>query len=315
LWLDRTCVDYSFDEVTDELIGQWVNMPVTRLFVEARPEPISPELANFIRDHADWPRQGDILKSADETTRRLAREYQQLGWRILRAVVSAVNRFIAWVYAQKLHYWLHTRDEHAEMMMSRNAEFRARVSIDSGPSLRWCPPSMDKINVGTIGGERGLRAHDWAVLGDFLRSNRRPDLVGELLSNAAALVALGHHRAALIEAVSALEVALRTFARQPDPAALKPPIAGVLDSSQGLRAAVDHLGLSCSLRHLLPVVLAEAALPSNAHKVSCTALDTRQNVVHNGQREVDRDQAQKFIHAITAVAQALQRATLADAPQ
>jgi hypothetical protein len=48
---------------------------------------------------------------------------------------------------------------------------------------------------------------------EYVRSLKRPPLVRQLLAGAEALVEQGHGRAALTEAVTALEVAIHEFAK------------------------------------------------------------------------------------------------------
>jgi hypothetical protein len=306
LWLDRSCVR-SFDPVTDELISQWVNMPVEHVFVDAMVEDVAPDLCTFIRDKKDWPRNPTLLEAADQDAGRLANAYTELGLSVLEAVLEVTNRVLAWAYAEGGHHWLRERDPKARLMMSRNNEFRARVSIDGGDWLRWCPPHVDVFNGRPIGGEPSLRPPDWSVLQDFLEHPRRLTLFLELLSNSFALLASGHHRSALIEAVSALEVAFRGFVRAPDPSQLSRPAALNGDT---LAQVSSRLGFSTSFRYLLPVVVKQFDTYHADHKASIAALDTRHNIVHNGQRDVEERATAAHIRSIRKMAQALNEWTL-----
>jgi hypothetical protein len=64
------------------------------------------------------------------------------------------------------------------------------------------------------GGKRFITKEDWHAVRDFVRSTKREPTVGHLLSIAEKLSSEGHRRTALIEAVSALEVALHEFGRK-----------------------------------------------------------------------------------------------------
>jgi hypothetical protein len=53
-----------------------------------------------------------------------------------------------------------------------------------------------------------------------------------------------------------------------------------------LQKQVEHMGLSGTIRYLLPLLLPDDELPANVLQGCRDAIDARQNVVHNGQRDV-----------------------------
>ncbi len=295
-------------ELTDDLVRTWSNMPAARLYIDVHPEPIPDDLAAFIRNNANWPQRRPMpLDSPDSETRRLAVDYQDLGLRVLGTVLHVTNRVVAWAYAERGQYWLEEREIESSMamMMSRNNEFNARASIDSGPLVRWCPPFRDTMVV--VAHRNGLQSDDWLALTEFLREReRRPSLVGELLGNAKALLSQGHNRAALIEGVTALEVAFRAFLRRPHPVALQ---RAQTVTGGHLKATVEHLGFTAMVKYLLPLIL--EGLPK-AHAVSCAALDERHSVVHHGQRDVGREKARRYLSALTELTRFLESATSSD---
>jgi hypothetical protein len=310
VWLDRTCVrSLTHEPLTDDLISKWVNMPVERLFVDITAGDIAEDLAAFIRDKQDWPRGEPIIGSGNPETQRLAEAYMRLGWTVLSAVLEATNRITAWAYAEGGQYWVRERDEEAEIMMGRNSEFNARASVDGGPWIRWCPPFIDSFNIGVLGGQRGLKQDDWNLLQGFLLSKRRPTLFRELISNAYALLAAGNSRSAVIEAVSGLEVAFRTFTRTPDPTKLRNTGSDLIDS---LSRDSERLGFSTSFRYLLPIVIKDFEKNRVNHIETGAALDTRHNIVHNGQREVHVDVARNHVRAVAAFAMFLDECTIGD---
>lgn len=311
VWLDRTCVR-SREPLTDDLISKWVNMPVESLFVDVTVNDVAADLAAFIRDKQDWPRGGiPIMGSGDPETQRLAEAYMRLGWSVLSSVLEVTNRIAAWAYAERGQYWLRERDEHADVMMSRNNEFRARASIEAGSWVRWCPPFIDSFNIGILGGRRGLKESDWNSLQAFLLSKRRPTLFRELMSNAYALLAAGNKRSAIIEAVSGLEVAFRAFIRSPDETKLQDAApVGV----ENLARDSERLGFSASFRYLLPIVIKDFENHRVEHTETSAALDTRHNIVHNGQREVHTETARRYVRAVETFAIFLGENTADDTP-
>lgn len=310
VWLDRTCVhSLRREPLTDELISKWDNMPVERVFVDVTADGIADDLAAFIRDKQDWLRGDPIIGSGDPETQRLAEAYMRIGWTVLSSVLEVTNRIAAWAYAEGGQYWLRERDEEADIMMSRNVEFHARASIDAGPWVRWCPPFIDTFNIGVFGGQRGLKQPDWNLLQAFLLSKRRPTLFRELISNAYALLGAGNSRSAIIEAVSGLEVAFRDFIRRPDVTKLQDAASVRIES---LSRDSGRLGFSSSLRYLLPIIIKDFDNHKVEHAETCAALDTRHNIVHNGQREVHAQVAKKYVRAVAAFATLLHEYTAGD---
>jgi hypothetical protein len=311
IWLDRTCVRSPMREpLTDELISKWVGMPVESLFVDVTVTGVADELAAFVQAKQDWLREDPIIGSGESETQRLAEAYMNLGWTVLGSVLEVTNRIAAWAYAEGGQYWLRERDEEAEVMMSRNIEFHARASVDAGPWVRWCPPFIDTFNIGFLGGRRGLRQPDWNLLQAFLLSKRRPTLFRELMSNARALLSAGNNRSAIIEAVSGLEVAFRAFIRRPDITKLRDAASVQIEN---LSRDSERLGFSASLRYLLPIVTNDFENHMVEHAETCGALETRHNIVHNGQREVPADVAEKHVRAVAAFATFLHECTASEA--
>jgi hypothetical protein len=308
VWLDRTCLR-SRNEVTDDELSRWVNMPATKLIVEVAVESVDSELSGFIARNSDWGECQRTLESTNEETRKLAKAYSDVGWAVLNRVLDITNRIAAWAYAECKHYWLRERDRGVEVLMGRNAEFHATVSIDGGAPTRWCPPFIDIHDVGVIGGQRGLREKEWTALQSFLLSDRRPLLFRELLANALSLLDSGHTRSAVIEAVSALEVALRRFARSPDPIALTSSYAA---ERGALTRDLERLGFGVSVRYLLPVILKSFDASVVSHADSCEALENRNNIVHNGQRDVPLDTARRLVWGVSRFAEDLDKVTLRD---
>jgi len=86
--------------------------------------------------------------------------------------------------------------------------------------------------------------------------------------------------------VTALEVAVSDFSRSDKCNQALASKYGPRMGIDRLQKQVDHMGLSGTVRYLLPLLLPEDALPENILKGCRDAIDARQNVVHNGQREV-----------------------------
>jgi hypothetical protein len=146
-----------------------------------------------------------------------------------------------------------------------------------------------------------------------MASSSRPRLVGTLLAGAEQLAGEGHTRSALTEAVTALEVALFEFARNPAVSLLAPGYSTERVGLESLHSHVDHLGLTASLHYLLPLVVPEELLSSEVLKNARKAVAARQTVVHGGQRTIAPTALREFLGAIREVCAALEGLTAAGA--
>lgn len=111
--------------------------------------------------------------------------------------------------------------------------------------------------------------------------------------------------------MSGLEVALRRFARAAKSDALQAHIQD--GDAPSLASQVDRLGLAATLRYLIPLVLKEYQTWSADFKATSVASDLRNNVVHNGQREVNSDTVGTYLGAISRAASVLKDASRPDA--
>jgi hypothetical protein len=307
---DRACVENLGAPVTDDLIRRWLNISVPAVLIDVGVPELTGDLERFVRAKADWPRQGvDILEVSDESDRRLAVEYQRLGHSVLRAVLRATNRLASWAYAERGQYWVETRSMNVEKtMMSRNNEFGARVTFSDGSSYRWCPPNHDLMDY-QEGPSEPITPETWQAAMQFLGSDSRPSLVGELLANAEALLASGRGRSGVLEAVCALEVAVGHFAARPDSDALmRPP--GL--TAPSLTADLDHLGFSRFVKYLLPLVVNPSTISPDELQGATEAIECRNRLAHGAslQRAIGAATAREHVRSLRRVIVGLRTLTL-----
>jgi hypothetical protein len=214
------------------------------------------------------------------------------------SVLQRVNRLIAFARSRKGQYWLTEHDIDHDQLRSCFHKFDARGRVDEGPWFTFSPPTTDRITIRTGGTNSYIEEGDWSAFRDFVVGAKKPDLVGELLAGAEYLLKAGHCRSALTEAVTALEIVVYRFSRRPKAdGGLGDRMAGRLGLST-LSSQVNHLGLSATVKYLLPTILPEDILPFAILSECQEALTQRQNVVHNGQRDVDESFTQRAISAI-----------------
>ena len=143
--------------------------------------------------------------------------------------------------------------------------------------------------------EKYLTEGEWESVREFVASTCRTPLVGELLAGAEQLEGNGYSRSALTEAVTALEVAISDFGSSQS---ANEKLASTYSKRLGigsLKKQIERMGLSGTVKYLLPLILPETMLPTRIIAGCQEAVTLRQNVVHNGQRNVDAVAVRKGI--------------------
>jgi hypothetical protein len=266
---------------TDDELKNLTNPRLHSMFAEVTVTDISEDLAKWM----------STTKSSHEP-QHFAEAYRALADEIFDLIVNHANRLIAFVRAQKGQYWIEEyelldgKDLHNLGDSPNQVRTKARFDDDS-EWFSWYPPFHPiTIVVHTGENSRFLSIEDWQHAWQFVSSQRNTDLVLELLVNAESLHRNGHERSAVTEAITALEVALHRFAKNPQS---KRILSAVIDTRFGIEKVekiVSHLGFSTSLSLLLPLIFSEEELSSELLRTCRDALDQRNNVVHNGQRSV-----------------------------
>ncbi len=288
LWFDENCIENVVSPVAAYTVRR---VPaVSKLHAEIKMTGLEEDFAKFllmpVADKAfDFPRVEQFSRYNDE---------------IYDLVFQKVNRLIACIRTTKGQYWLDEfkLDERKDFRVhpfgyAHVEELQARL-IEEQKQVDWNPfrgpiqlSSSSDPGIET----RGVSREQWSEMWEFLESEQRSDLVLELLAGSEELAAKGHSRASLTEAVTALETALSRFAQHPTPNLVE--IKNVLNRTEttSLRKAVEHLGLTQSVRYLLPLIFPSSILTNELTRACDQALTQRHDVVHNGKRSVNRVQS------------------------
>lgn len=315
LWIDASCVQ-SLSHIDDDYIRNWVNVRVSHVFVDVVLSDVDAELSRFIFDERESPWEVHHgLQSNDEGYKVLENAYLKLGIRVMEAALITFNRFIVFARNRKGQYWLDARPIDKDMMSSTNTEFHAQVRTVDYEWILWCPPGQDIIKLQLSGDARSITAADWGPAGDFVASDSRGALFQELLANAEALLADERRRSAVIEAVSALETTLSEFARRPAIDSLVPGIGASRIALSKVREQVDGLGLRGSLRFLVPLLFPDEVISQSLLEAVWIAVEERNNVIHNGQRDVPANRARMHIRAVRQFCEILDSYTVPGQPK
>lgn len=291
LWFDIEAAWWASSPSREEL-AKYVNVKAHYIRVEAQTGGVDTELLDHIRRGSP--------AGADEG---LLSRYWTIGETVHRGALEAVNRLISYARATKGQYWLRAFPIDAGVMSSDFVRFHAEVWLGTEGPFEWRPSRSHHGTIHLQDEKRFVTKEEWPVVAAFLQAATRTPLVGELLSNAEDLLSRGYGRSALVEAVAALEVALNRV-----------PEAGTITSkwnerfggrltTTGFDAHVEHLGISATVKYLLPVLMDESA--SETLKVVASAVEERHTIVHQGQRSVDLTRARQHVRAIRALCEEL----------
>jgi hypothetical protein len=299
LWIDNSCV---YMEAPDkEKIKIWVNIPVCKVFVDIEVQDLSDELIRFIYDERDRPKNIHYgIKPGEGNYDELNNSYKKLGEEVLQSSLEVYNRFVAFVRNNKGQYWLSEHKFDKNRISSMNVEFNSKVSSNNCDWVRWCPPFVDNIIIilSDDDDKISIKENEWKEINQFISGNSRLDLVLELLANTRSLIDAEYLRSAIIEAVSALEVAIDSFGEAPR-------IGDLLPNEQvgrlylgNLGRTIEKIGLLPTVDFILPLLFPPTILPTEIIAQCRRAIELRNTIVHHGQRNIVEDETRSLINAV-----------------
>jgi len=278
LWFDIKSTWWASHPTAEELKNH-VNVLAHYVLAEVIVHDVDQSLASYMQNR-------DFSKLPNSDDAEIQKAYENLGRKVSQVVLNRVNRLIVFARVVKGQYWLLDYPIDLNRLHAYFQSFEATGSIDEGKRFRFQPGTGDHISISMPSETKYINEGEWNDVEQFVQGRRRPSMVLELLAGAQQLSGNGYARSALTEAVTALEVAVSDFSRTDK---CNEALASKYGSRMGidrLQKQVDRMGLSGTVRYLLPVLLTEDDLPENILKGCRDAIDARQNVVHNGQREV-----------------------------
>lgn len=278
LWFDLQSTWWASEQKAEDLKNH-VNVLAHYIWAEVTVRGVDNSLASHMQNF-------DYKRDLRYSEQGLKREYEDLGWKALRVVIHRYNRLIEYARSIKNQFWLQPYELDRNLMHNQYLHFNATASINGGRTFRFKPTNRIVITAILRSEDEYIREDEWGNVIDFVRNDNKAPLVNEVLATAEQLLANGYDRSALMEAVAALEVAVARFGRahrqNPDLASKYGSRLGVSE----LDKQIDHMGLSGTIRYLLPLILPDNVLPEETLSGCRKAIEQRQNVVHNGQRSV-----------------------------
>jgi hypothetical protein len=300
LWFDESCVPSN--NSADEL-KRYSNLGFR--FVRA-----NVQLLNISGDLLAYMQGANFSETTSETPSSLTSEYAQLARQVLTAVIKRVNRLTAGVRTIKGQHWL--KEQTLDHFTLRNTclSYACSGRVDDGKAFSFAPPISDSVFVRIEGEDRYICETDWPKIRDFVISEGKTDLIRELLAGAERLADEEHYRASLTEAVTAMEIAVSAFSRDPKADQAFGSCMARRLSVSSLAAQVKHLGISGTINYLLPVIISEEILSASTLVACQAAIQQRQTVVHQGQREVSEGFAKCSLKAIRQLCNLLESLSL-----
>jgi hypothetical protein len=277
LWFETKSAGWIHDEAG---IEQTINVQAESAFAEV----VTKVEAAF----AAWMQNRDCSHPPPPEEQDLSRRYEQHGHIVLAALNHGLNRFLSFVRIEKGQYGVQQKVLGDDRLSSHAVATNARAKVGDGEWFRWCPTHVISLTAraSSDNDPRFLRPADWPRVQEFVSSNRKPTLTLELMAGAEGLADEGSDRAALTEAVAAVEVAIAKFVPSPQAAGKLPDAVRSRLGTSSLRRLADTLGLRGTVAVLLPFLLPAEELPADLLRTCADAISERQTVIHKGQREV-----------------------------
>jgi len=303
-WTDFDCLDDLAREITEERLSKIVGVKVEKIqtLVDFVLENEKLEkLAEHYAAMTDYSYKKEIERRFGEDT---LEEYYSIGRTTYTAVMRGLNRIIGYIRSTKGQYWL---EDYPILDKNYDSELRkseTQIRFNDGKWIELRSEWVIEYTVTVPNEQRCVAEEDWCAIQEFVQSQRREPIVGHLLSIAEKLSREGYRRAALIEAVSAMEVALHEFGSQAiesKPTQCKDINTGFLN----LKRHLEHLGMTCSINYLLPLILEESEASHEIFGQCQKAIEERNNVVHNSQRDVQSERLSCYLRNIRSLCQML----------
>jgi hypothetical protein len=293
-WADQDCIQRvaSYREVEGKRhnLETWVG----KLHASVGGFAVEDGLAGMI-----FRLSGETLFDPDHFAREydaeLLHHHRELTGRVHRNVLFGFNRVIGHVRAERGQYWLEERKAERRDIHSDFIQFRAKVSIDGSEWIRLADTRTGVFRGWSCPVSRRVGSEDWKAIGRIM--HRRPDTVGTLLTAADDYRSQDQARTAVIEAVSALEIAVGNFADRSKAA------DWFYGSSERfgvatLKAHRRHLGFTATVSYLFPLIFTEEQVQAATLRDCREAIEERNNIVHNGQRTVKPEKMDRYLESV-----------------
>lgn len=294
IWFDKSVIQPTVTQMSDT--KYWTPMEAQFASGFVTVTGISEPLKRYIESSREQREIHEVLED----------EHQQLATNVVHLIIDTYNRIVQYVRNYLGQYWV-TETALRSSAYEQCLRLKCRVPIDGDLWLLFAPRRGNSMLITVVlDTSRHINEKNWAELCSFVEQNKKSPRYKELFTGAEEIKSYGHNRAALLEAIAALESALQRFAQSPNAEKLYGHKLKSRMESASLTKQVQHMGFSGSIGFLLPVILDEALLPTAIVEGCRIAIEVRNNVVHNGQRDIKPDVLNKSLSSIRGYCAALE---------
>lgn len=286
IWFDVQCATWV-RQPTPEEIARTTNVNVYRVHGTAICD-ISTQLENLLLRKP--------ASDADATDPDAEAEYRRIGTSLHAVSVQRVNRLIEYAFSFKRQYWARRLYFDEKNPGQFFIKANATAYLNDNRRFRFDPDKVVRLTAAIPNSQHIIGRSEWEGIKAFVVSNQRPPLIGNLLSRARELASEGYERASILEAVSALEISLDKFAREHD-GLIPEHIKNRLENGR-LSKLIEKIGLRAAFGTIVPLLLTEEDMPSVVLEQCRAAIETRNSVVHQGQREIGEPKLRAMLTAI-----------------
>ena len=296
IWVDRS----NLSHISKIDIDKQINVLVNSVYVDVTIKNIDVTIFDLLIEK----------RNPTKAEEGILTELEKL---VYLSVTNKVNRLIDYAKSVKHQYWLTNITINPGQIPQFNIVTKAKAILlpeKDNKWFTWYPTSSDHFDIVISSEESYISSDDWKDLKYYVNSEKRTNFKLELISRAFALNGLLLRTNALIDAVSALEIATSDFVTSPG--INKENYEHVLQRLDiiHLKSAFDHLGFSSFLLFILPLILKNESISNSEMKVIAEALQTRNNIIHNGQRDIEKTKSIKYLIKIRKLIKILDSLTL-----
>jgi len=224
---------------------------------------------------------------------------RDLAQRVLKFVIARINRVISYARNIKGQYWLSEIEYDPGNLHAALRGYKCKVNVNDSGWVDWRPTHNEYVlsDGRRVNPDWCIHRADWQELRDFVAASKKPPLVNHLLAEAEWHAEQGHLRVALTEGVAALEAAIGVFKRTVDANRFQSLFSERVEA-KSFSGLVKKFGLRGTVAVLLPVVFSEDTLPMELLSACKEAVTSRNEVIHQGQRSLDKNKVQRYVAAI-----------------
>ncbi len=300
LWFDKDCIHH----ISDGEVEQHINVLAIQVKVDVEVKVIRPELLTYIRNR-------DCSQLPESSEQQLQEEYDDLAWAILELSLNTVNRMLNYVKSKWGQFWLLDYELDRRNLYSYFTKFKGKATTDGKQWFRFRPTAIVSSVIEWPQEKRFVNKDGWNEIREYVCTpTQRHSFVFSLLAIAEAFAANGQSRVAITEAYTALEIAIHNFARNPIANSAFAPALRERIGIDTLSEQVNRCGITKSISYLLPVIIPESVLPNSVLAGCREAIQQRQNIVHQGQREVKDVVLKKCLKDIRQMCEILESLTV-----